>query len=451
MSWTHRTWATSDRIIPKTFVRPFLRFSQIEASSGIVLLGAAVTALVWANSQWSDSYFALLEQRLVVELGEFHFDESVQGLVNDGLMAIFFFVVGLEVKRELVLGELRAPRAAALPVAAAIGGMIAPAAIYLLMTAGGGSEATAGWGIPMATDIAFALGVVALLGSRVPAGAKLFLLAVAIVDDIGAIAVIAIFYTSELHGQYLAAAVVALAITWVASKVQVRALWFYGSMALITWYLTLESGIHATLAGVALALITPAHAYYGRREFDRGARAILDQFSVDEEDQIEAQEHSDHEVLLIATVARESVSPLSRLEHALAGWSSFVVVPIFALANAGVDFRGVNIVDSLTAPVALGVATGLIVGKPLGIWVATLIAVRLRLGILPAGMSLRHLFGLGVIAGIGFTVSLFVAGLAYEDPLLRELAKVGIFAGSLVSGLLGALILSRGDRGRPEV
>jgi NhaA family Na+:H+ antiporter len=222
-------------------------------------------------------------------------------------------------------------------------------------------------------------------------------------------------------------------------------------MALITWYLTLESGIHATLAGVALALITPAHAYYGRREFDRGARAILDQFSVDEEDQIEAQEHSDHEVLLIATVARESVSPLSRLEHALAGWSSFVVVPIFALANAGVDFRGVNIVDSLTAPVALGVATGLIVGKPLGIWVATLIAVRLRLGILPAGMSLRHLFGLGVIAGIGFTVSLFVAGLAYEDPLLRELAKVGIFAGSLVSGLLGALILSRGDRGRPEV
>jgi Na+:H+ antiporter, NhaA family len=441
MDSRHRTWASSERFVPKTFIRPFVRFSQIEASSGIVLLLAAVAALVWANSQWSDTYFTLLEEHLTIQFFGFHFDESVLHLINDGLMAIFFFVVGLEIKRELVLGDLRDPRAAALPVMAALGGMVLPALIYYGFNAG--TAAAHGWGIPMATDIAFAVGIVALLGSRVPPGAKLFLLAVAIADDIGAIAVIAIFYTSELDAAYLGAAVAGLIIIWVAGKVNVRAMWFYIPMALVIWYFALESGVHATLAGVALGFLTPAYPLYGPRDFDRRARAIIDQYPVEDEDEPEAQEHADHEILLLSEIANESVSPLNRMEHQLVAWSSFVIVPLFALANAGVDFRGVDIIEALTSPVALGVSVGLVVGKIVGISAASYGAVRFKLGKLPPGTTWAHVLGLSAVAGIGFTVSLFVAGLAFADPQFTDLAKVGIFSGSIVAGIAGSIVLSR--------
>jgi NhaA family Na+:H+ antiporter len=445
MDSRHRTWATSERFVPKNFIRPFVRFSEIEASSGIVLLLAALAAIVWANSGWSDAYFSLLEEHLTVEFFEFHFDESVLHLINDGLMAIFFFVVGLEIKRELVLGDLRDPKAAALPVMAALGGMALPALIYFSFNAG--TAAAGGWGIPMATDIAFAVGIVALLGSRVPAGAKLFLLAVAIADDIGAIIVIAIFYTSDLNAAYLGAAFTGLIVVWIAGKVNVRAMWFYVPMALVIWYLTLESGVHATLAGVALGFLTPAYPLYGPRDFDHHARAILDQYPIEDTSDTQAQEHADHETLLLADIANESVSPLTRLEHRLVGWSSFVIVPLFALANAGVDFRNASITDALTSPVALGVAVGLLVGKILGISLASYGAVRFKLGKLPPGTTWAHVLGLSAVAGIGFTVSLFVAGLAFTDPLLTNLAKVGIFSGSIVSGIVGSIILSRVGRG----
>jgi Na+:H+ antiporter, NhaA family len=440
MDSRHRTWATSERFVPKNFIRPFVRFSKIEASSGIVLLLAAVAALVWANSPWSDTYFALLEEHLTIEFFGFHLDESVLHLINDGLMAIFFFVVGLEIKRELVLGDLRDPKAAALPVVAALGGMALPALIYFGFNAG--TAAAGGWGIPMATDIAFAVGIVALLGSRVPAGAKLFLLAVAIADDIGAIAVIAIFYTSDLDAAYLGAAVTGLIVVWIAGKVNVRAMWFYLPMALVIWYFTLESGVHATLAGVALGFLTPAYPLYGPRDFDRHARAILDQYPAEDTNDPEIQEHADHETLLLSDIASEAVSPLIRMEHRLVGWSSFVIVPLFALANAGVDFRNVSITDALVSPVALGVAVGLFLGKIAGISLASYGAVRFNLGRLPPGTTWPHVFGLSAVAGIGFTVSLFVAGLAFTDPLLTNLAKVGIFSGSIMSGIVGSIILS---------
>ena len=444
MDSRHRTWATSERFVPKNFIRPFVRFSEIEASSGIVLLLAAVAALVWANSPWSETYFALLEEHLTIEFFGFALDESVLHLINDGLMAIFFFVVGLEIKRELVLGDLRDPKAAALPVMAALGGMALPALIYFGFNAG--TAAAGGWGIPMATDIAFAVGIVALLGSRVPAGAKLFLLAVAIADDIGAITVIAIFYTSDLDAAYLGAAVTGLIVVWIAGKVNVRAMWFYLPMALVIWYFTLESGVHATLAGVALGFLTPAYPLYGPRDFDQHARAILDQYPVEDPTDPETQEHADHETLLLAEIANESVSPLNRMEHRLVGWSSFVIVPLFALANAGVDFRNVSITDALSSPVALGVAVGLFLGKIVGISVASYGAVRFKLGRLPPGTTWAHVLGLSAVAGIGFTVSLFVAGLAFADPLLTNLAKVGIFSGSIVSGIVGSIILSRVGR-----
>jgi len=438
----HRTWANSERFVPRTFIRPFVRFSSIEASSGIVLLIAAIAAIVWANSGWSETYFSLLEEQLSIEFLGFHFDESLQHLINDGLMAIFFFVVGLEIKRELVLGDLRDPRAAALPVMAALGGMLLPALIYIAFNAGAGTDALRGWGIPMATDIAFALGIVALLGSKVPSGAKLFLLAVAIADDIGAIAVIAIFYTEELNSQYLALAIGALALIWVGTRVTIRSNVFYIPVAVAAWYFLLESGVHATLAGVALGFITPVRPFYTPRQFDERARAILDQFPL-EPDSIEAQEHADHEALLLATVSTEAVAPLNRMEHALIGWSSFLIVPLFALANAGVDFREISVTEALGSSVALGVSAGLVVGKIVGISGFTWLAVKLNLGKLPPGTGWAHVFGLAAVAGIGFTVSLFVAGLAFTDNHLTELAKVGIFSGSLVAGIIGALILSR--------
>ena len=438
----HRTWATSDRPVPRAFVRPIIRFSRIEASSGIILLIAAIAAIIWANSAWAESYFAILEEKLIVELGAFHLEESVLHLINDGLMAIFFFVVGLEIKRELVVGDLRDPKAAALPVMAALGGMVIPALFYIALNAGAGGEAVRGWGIPMATDIAFAIGVVSLLGRRVPSGAKLFLLAVAIADDIGAIAVIALFYTDDLNGGYLAAAIGGLAVVWIAARINIRALWFYVPMAFIIWYLTLESGVHATLAGVALGFLTPARPHYTPEEMDTRARNILDQYPTDVENHHD-QEHVDHEALLLAEIARESVSPLNRAEYYLVRWSSFLIVPLFALANAGVDFRDISITEALTSTVALGVSAGLVLGKLIGISGFTVAAVRLGLGRLPPGTSWSHVVGLAAIAGIGFTVSLFVTSLAFADPQLTDFAKVGIFAGSLLAGVIGIAVLRR--------
>jgi NhaA family Na+:H+ antiporter len=343
------------------------------------------------------------------------------------------------------LGDLRDRKAAALPVMAALGGMILPAGIYLLLTLDAGEVALRGWGIPMATDIAFAVGVLALLGSRVPSGAKLFLLALAIADDIGAITVIAVFYTEDLHLGYLAFAIGGLALARVANLVHIRSLVFYVPLGLVVWFLTLESGVHATLAGVALGFLTPARPMYPAEEFDRRARAILDTFPL-EPDTPEAREHADHEAILLSDISAEAVSPLSRLEHRLQTWSSFVVVPLFALANAGVDFRGVDIVAALTSSVALGVATGLVVGKIAGITLFSFIAVRTGMGRLPAGTSWSQVIGLAAVAGIGFTVALFVAGLAFDDPAVNDLAKVGIFSGSLVAGVIGATILARSKR-----
>lgn len=432
----HSTWLHSDRFIPRRFVRPTLRFTAIESSSGVLLLAATVAALLWANAAFGDTYERFWEARLELNLAGFHLEESLRGLVNDGLMAVFFFVVGLEIKRELVVGELRDPKAAALPVVAALGGMLVPALIYLSFV--GGGEAVRGWGIPMATDIAFSIGVVALLGARVPVGAKLFLLALAIADDIGAITVIALFYTDDLAPSWLVAGLLGLGATAVANRAGVRSLVFYVPLALGTWLCFLESGVHATIAGVALGLLTPARPMYSAEEFDRKAVSILDAYPAQT-----SREKRDHEALLMASVARESVAPLNRLEHALHPWSSFVVVPLFALSNAGIRFSEIDLAAALTHPVAVGVALGLLVGKTVGISLFAVGAVRLGLARLPAGTSWRHLVGVAALAGIGFTVSLFIAGLAFTDPELADRAKLGIFVGSAAAGAIGYLILRR--------
>ena len=446
MDRRHQTWATSERFVPQRFVRPFVRFTRIEAASGIVLLAATIVAMVWANSRWSASYFQILDTRLIIDFGPIHFDEDLQHVVNDGLMAIFFFVVGLEIKRQVVHGDLSDRRTAALPVMAAVGGMVFPALIYVLINRDAGEAAIQGWGVPMATDIAFAVGVLAILGSRIPSGARLFLLTLAIVDDIGAISVIAIFYTDDLRLGYLALAVGGLVMAVVATRVGIRSLAFYVPLGVIVWFFTFESGVHATLAGVALGFLTPARPMYPADEFDRRARAILDSFP-DEPDTPESQEHADHEALLLSDISSEAVSPLSRLEYRLQTWSSFVVIPLFALANAGIDFRDIDIGAALTSTIALGVIAGLVLGKTIGISLLSFITVKTGLGRLPEGTTWLHILGLSVVGGIGFTVSLFIASLAFDDPALNELAKVGILAGSLLAGLLGAALLLRA---RPE-
>jgi NhaA family Na+:H+ antiporter len=446
----HRTWMHSDKYIPQRFIQPIQQFMRIEAASGVLMLLAAVAAIAWANAPFGETYHEFWSTPVLIEIGSFHLNETLEAIVNDGLMAIFFFVVGLEIKRELAVGELRDPKAAAFPVIAAVGGMALPALIYVLIVGTGEPDALRGWAVPMATDIAFSLGVLSLLGRRVPSGAKLFLLALAIVDDIGGILVIAFFYTEELNLGWLTAAIVGFIVIGWASRVGIRSNVFYAPIAIAIWFFTLESGVHATIAGVVLGFLTPAFPMYGVKELDLRARRILDTYPAAAETP-EQREHADYEAMLLADIAREAVSPLTRAEHRLQLWSSFLIVPIFALANAGVRFEG-GVVEPLLSPVALGVALGLLLGKTAGITTFGWAAVKLRLGRLPASTNYRHLVGVAATAGIGFTVALFITALAFVNPEFSDAAKVGIFAGSIVSGLIGVTILLRGPRREhPEV
>ena len=438
-----KNWIESDAFLARSFVVPAQRFMHMESASGGILLIAAIVAMLWANLDvFGDSYDRFWHASVQVSIGPIHLDETLQHVVNDGLMAIFFFVVGLEIKREIVHGELRDPRKAALPALAALGGMVVPAVIFLAITQGA-PGAGEGWGIPMATDIAFSLGVLALAGSRVPLGAKLFLLALAVVDDLGAIAVIAIFYTDTVKFGWLAVGAGALGLIAVATRVRIRTHMLYAPIALLTWFAFLESGVHATIAGVMIGLLTPARPLYDNDEFDTIARDILDSYPGDRPPTAAI---ADHEALLIAEVARESVSPLSRSVRVLHGWTSFFIIPAFALANAGVRLVGVDLGAALTSRVALGVAIGLVVGKTVGVTVFSYVAVRLGWGKLPDGMTWRHVLGVAMLAGVGFTVALFIAELAFADAALTSLAKIGIFAGSIIASILGFALLRNASR-----
>ncbi len=437
----HQTWINSSRPVPSRFVRPLQRFMSVEAAGGIVLLIAAIAALVWANGPFGDSYKAFWETKLSLDIGGFHLEEDLEHFVNDALMAIFFFVVGLEIKRELVVGELKDRKRAALPAIAALGGMVVPAVVFLAFNAGSG-EAAQGWGIPMATDIAFAVGVISLLGSRVSASAKLFLLALAIADDIGAIAVIAIWYTTDLSMGWLLAAIGGIALISIAQRVHIRSLLVYVVLGTAVWFFVFESGVHATLAGVAIGLLTPATAYYSDNDFRRRATWILDRYDMEAASPT-ARERIDASALELHKVAYESVAPLDRLEYTLHPWTSFVIVPIFALANAGVRFVDIDVAAAVTSSLSLGVSLGLVAGKTIGITLATFVAVRLGLGTLPRRTGWSQVVGLAAIAGIGFTVSLFITELAFTDEILIDEAKIGIFIGSTIAGILGYALLRR--------
>jgi NhaA family Na+:H+ antiporter len=433
-------WSRSQRALARRVVQPLQSFLEAESSSAVLLLAAAVVGIAWANSPWQASYEDLWRTELTLGFGDWSLAEDLRHWVNDGLMSLFFLVVGLEIKRELLTGELRDPRSAAVPVVAALGGMIVPALMYVALNAGG--EGSSGWGIPMATDIAFALGVLTLAARSAPASLKPFLLTLAIVDDIGAILVIAIFYSGGVSVPPLLIAVGIGAMMVGLQRFDIRSTAVYVGLGVGMWLAVFESGVHPTIAGVALGLLTPTVPF-------QRPRAVSDEAVHTAETTLDEPETPDADApqwLRLAWLSREAVSPLARVEAALHPWTSYVIIPLFALANAGVTFTAEGFRDSVTSPVTLGVLLGLVAGKMLGITLASLAAIRSGLGRLPAGSSWRQVLGLSAIAGIGFTVSLFITELAFTDRLLAEEAKVGIFAASVVAGALGFAILRTSRR-----
>jgi NhaA family Na+:H+ antiporter len=422
--------------------RPFVAFAAYKTSGGILLLLCTVVALIWANSPWADGYRALWHTNFTVALAGRTLSHDLHFWVNDLLMVVFFFVVGLEIKREMLVGELASIRQAALPILAAFGGVVVPALVYSAFNARG--PGAPGWGIPMATDIAFALGVMALLGDRVPLGLKVFLTALAIVDDIAAVLVIGVFYTTQIAWMSLGFAILLIAVLLAANRLGVRHPLPYVILGGCLWLAVLDSGVHATIAGVALAFTIPARTTLRAREFLQHGRAVLDHFerAAESEKSVMNNEEQQAAVEALETACERVQPPLHRMELALHHWVTFLIMPVFALANAGVTFSG-NLGQTLGQPVSLGVLLGLLLGKPVGITLASWLAVRSRLASLPAGVNWSHIHGAAWLGGIGFTMSLFVAGLALADQRLLTMAKLGIFTASLCAGIIGSILLIR--------
>jgi NhaA family Na+:H+ antiporter len=421
----------------------FQDFAQRGVLSGILLMIASAVALAWANSPWADSYVHLWEIQLSVGPATRPITAPLHRWINDGLMTVFFLLVGLEIKRELLVGELSSIRQATLPIVAAIGGMVVPAMLYAIVNLGG--EGARGWGIPMATDIAFALGVLTLLGPRVPLSLKVFLTALAIVDDMGAVIVIALFYTSAIQWTAMAMGGLVVVGLVLLNRLHVKSLAPYLLLGVMLWLALLSSGIHATIAGVILAMAVPSRTRINASEFSAEARAIIEDFDRAETgDLLVLTSKGQQEALYALEVASGGVqAPLLRLEHALHGVVSFAIMPLFALANAGITLGGMSGV--LTDRVTLGVIIGLLLGKPAGVMLFSWLGVRFRIADLPAGATWSGMHGVAWLAGIGFTMSLFVGSLAFGDGPMLVSAKVGILVASIMAGAIGWRLLARGQ------
>jgi NhaA family Na+:H+ antiporter len=419
-------------VAPARFGRPLREFLATEAAGGTVLLLAAFVALVWANSPWDAAYHSLFGTAIEVDVGRWSIEMDLAEWINDAAMTLFFLVVGLEIKRELVHGELRDIKQAAVPLIGAAGGMLVPALIFVAINAG--HAGSRGWGVPVATDIAFAVGVLALLGRRAPAGLKLLLLTLAVADDVGGIVVIAVAYAGGVDFRYLALAAAALASTVLARRL--NAPWLVVPLAVVAWLATRASGVHATIAGVVLAMLTPAHP---------DKPGVVTKEWADELD----REPTVDELKQLWYLAGSALSPVERIEHRLHPYTSFLIAPLFALANVGVRFGDVSFSGSGATRVALGAGIGLVVGKLLGVTGAMFLAVKSGVGRLPSDVRWLHIVGGGFVAGIGFTVSLFIGAIAFEDVALRQVATVSVLCGSVLSAVLGSLWLTVVARDRP--
>lgn len=423
----------------------FQQFTRLQASSGLLLLAAAALAILWANSPWGPSYFALWDTYVRIQVGGLALEESLLHWVNDGLMVIFFFLVGLEIKREILVGELASPRRAALPLFAAVGGMALPALMYTILNLG--QPGQEGWGIPMATDIAFVLGILTLLGSRVPVSLKIFFTALAIADDLGAVLVLALFYSRDVAWIALALGAAFLALLVVLNRGHVRQPLPYALLGIGVWLAFLQSGIHPTIAGVLLALTIPAESRIRSEAFQAQCSAALRGMGgTDDHHREERRQQAAAQTL--EAIAERIQSPLQRLERTLNPWVAYLVIPVFALANAGVDLSG-HLLATLGQPLALGVLAGLLLGKPIGITLFSWIAVKIGVADLPYGVSWGQLFAASWLAGIGFTMSLFIASAAFGPGTELDVAKMAILVASLLAGIVGFALLQV-FRSRPE-
>ncbi|HYW09873.1 MAG TPA: Na+/H+ antiporter NhaA [Longimicrobium sp.] len=421
---------------------PFHDFVRTASAGGLVLIASTIVALVWANSPWSGSYEHLWETELTVAIGARALTYSLHHWINDGLMAVFFFLVGLEIKREVLVGELASARRAALPAAAALGGMVVPAGLYALFNAGG--EGAPGWGIPMATDIAFAIGVLALLGPRTPTALKVFLTALAIVDDIGAVVVIAIFYTARIEWSALMAGMAFLAALAVLNRMGARQPLTYALIGILVWAAFLQSGVHATVAGVLVAMTVPVRTRINTHDFLKRGRRLMDAFDdTGPEGTSKITNHRQQAIVQeMETACQHAQSPLQRIEDSLHPWVAFLIIPLFALANAGVKLEG-DLLAAFTHPVTLGVIVGLGLGKPIGITLFAWLAVKLRMASLPRGVSWGSIHAVSWLGGIGFTMSLFISALAFPGGEMVAEAKIGTFTASVLAGIAGWAMLRR--------
>lgn len=423
---------------------PIKLFMGREKSGGIVLILSVALAMILANSNIAESYFHFFEQEVgFIVNGEPYLNYSLHHWINDGLMAMFFFVVGLELKREFIGGELADIRNTILPIGAAIGGMIVPALIFLSLNIG--TPQTMGWGIPMATDIAFALGVVYLLGDKVPASAKLFLTTLAIVDDLGAVLVIAFFYTSELSIASLLFGLGFLAVMFIGNRLGIKSLFFYAALGIGgVWVTFLLSGIHATIAAVLAAFMIPADAKINESVYLKRMKKLTRRFEKEEPNEVRTLEEGQVDVLThIQHDTTIAIPLLQQLEHKMSPIVTFLIMPIFAIANAGISFTDLSLSDIFSTHVALGVTLGLLLGKPIGIIGATFLMVKMRWATLPSAITRRTLLGLGMLASIGFTMSMFISTLAFTDELLMTQAKLGIFLASIFGGIGGYVLLNK--------
>jgi len=424
----------------KSLLKPFHKFLQLQASGSILLLLSALIALIWANSPWQDTYDALWHTSISLGFGPLQFSRSLHFWINDGLMAVFFFLVGLEIKRELLVGELSSPRQASLPIMGAIGGILVPAILYAVLNPPG-SPLNSGWGIPTVTDIAFAVGALAILGDRVPIGLKVFLIALAIVDDIGAILIIALFYSQGIHPIFLMAAGAVLLLLFGMNRMGVDKPWPYAIVGLALWVAVLKSGLHPTIAGVLLAFTVPASSKINPLAFYQGSIQTLERFRDAGLGVLLTnaayQEHVQH----LETLCEEVQAPLQKMEHSIHPFVTYGILPLFALANAGVTVHLEDLGTALTHPVTLGILAGLFLGKQLGITLFAWLSVRLKLAELPTNVSWRQLHAAAVLGGIGFTMSVFITLLAFQQEEYIAFAKLAILAASCISGITGILLL----------
>lgn len=444
--------AFTRQLIANQILRPAQRFFRKQVASSVLLLAATVIALIWANSNIAETYHSFWHTKISLVFGEFHINKSLVHWINDGLMALFFFTVGLEIKRELLVGELASPKKALLPVIAALGGMLVPGLIYISFNLG--SSNLDGWGIPMATDIAFALGAVAIFGRKLPVNLRIFLAAFAIADDLGAVLVIAIFYTKEIVWFYVFVCLMLTLCLAIANLLWIRWTLVYAALGLAIWFFVMGSGIHPTVAGVIVSLFIPARGRYDTDRFLQNADQIMAKFKCEDQSCgysiLLNQEHM-HAVHALELACHDVETPLQRLMHFLHPWVAFTILPFFALSNMGLNFHGVNFSEVAVHTVSLGIFFGLVFGKPLGVMLFSYIAVKTGISSLPKDVRWSHILGSAMLGGIGFTMSLFIADLSFPTSQILNYAKMAILSGSLLSAGIGITFLGVVSSKSPDI